>query len=73
MPHFTTLEEARAFFIRDRFATENGATLFEYRLAPTRDFIQAILNEGHELEVVEPESLREIIRKELTDTMKRYK
>lgn len=53
--------------------TEKESALFEYYVAPTRDFIQAILNEGHELEVVAPESLREIIRKELMDTMERYK
>ena len=53
--------------------TEKEFALFEYYVAPTRDFIQAILHEGHELEVVAPESLREIIRKELKDTLERYK
>lgn len=54
-------------------ATEKESALFEYHVAPTRDFIQAILHEGHELEVVAPESLREMIRKELKDTLERYK
>lgn len=58
---------------QQEISTKNGATLFEYRLAPTRDFIQAILKEGQELEVVEPESLRKEIRKKLTETLKRYK
>lgn len=53
-------------------ATEKECALFEYQLAPTRDFIQAILKEGQELEVVEPESLWKKIRKELTATLKRY-
>lgn len=58
---------------QQEISTKNGATLFEYWLAPTRDFIQAILKEGQELEVVEPESLRKEIRKKLTETLKRYK
>ena len=58
---------------QQEIATEKEFALFEYRLAPTHDFIQAILKEGHELEVIEPVSLREKIRKELTDTLERYK
>ena len=54
-------------------ATEKEFALFEYHVAPTHDFIQAILHEGHELEVVEPLSLRKIIHKELKDTLERYK
>lgn len=45
---------------------------FEYFLVPTFDFRQAILKEGHELEVIEPLSLRKIIHEELIDTLKRY-
>lgn len=45
---------------------------FEYFLVPTFDFRQAILKEGHELEVIEPLSLRKIIHDELIDTLKRY-
>lgn len=58
---------------QQEITTEKNFALFEYRLAPTRDFIQAILKEGHELEVIEPSSLRKIIRRELTDALKRYK
>lgn len=45
---------------------------FEYYLAPTFDFRQEILKEGHELEVIEPKSLRMTIHKELMSTIKRY-
>ena len=45
---------------------------FEYYLAPTLDFRQAILKEGHELEVIEPKSLRDMIQDELTKAIKRY-
>ena len=45
---------------------------FEYYLAPTFDFRQAILKEGHELEVIEPKSLRDMIQDELTKAIKRY-
>ena len=45
---------------------------FEYYLAPTFDFRQAILKEGHELEVIEPISLREMIHDELATALKRY-
>lgn len=45
---------------------------FEYFLVPTFDFRQAILKEGHELEAIEPLSLRMIIHNELIDTLKRY-
>ena len=48
-------------------------TDFGYYLAPTFDFRQAILKEGNELEVLEPESLRKTILDELTKTIKRYK
>jgi len=47
-------------------------TDFEYYLAPTFDFQQAILKEGHELEVIEPDSLRKTIHEALTKALKRY-
>lgn len=47
-------------------------TDFEYYLAPTFDFRQAILKEGNELEVIEPESLRKSIHEALTKALKRY-
>ena len=53
--------------------TERQNAIFEYHLAPTHDFIQAILKEGHELEVIEPESLRKKIQDELTMAIERYK
>jgi predicted DNA-binding transcriptional regulator YafY len=54
-------------------ATEKQSALFEYYVAPTHDFIQAILKEGHELEVIEPQSLRKTIHNELAKAIKRYK
>lgn len=45
---------------------------FEYYLAPTFDFRQAILKEGHELEVIEPLPLKEKIHAELISALKRY-
>lgn len=52
--------------------SERTFTVFEYHLAPTHDFIQAILKEGHELEVVEPKSLRKRICDELKKTISLY-
>ena len=45
---------------------------FEYHLIPTFDFQQAILKEGNELEVIEPESLRQTIHEALAKALKRY-
>ena len=47
-------------------------TDFEYYLAPTFDFQQAILKEGNELEALEPESLRKTVHDQLTKALKRY-
>lgn len=46
---------------------------FEYYLAPSFDFRQEILKEGHELEVIEPKSLRKTIHDELMKTIDLYK
>lgn len=54
-------------------ATTDTHSDFEYYLAPTLDFRQEILKEGHELEVIEPESLRKKIQDELTMAIERYK
>lgn len=53
-------------------ATRESHSDFEYCLVPTFDFQQAILKEGHELEVVEPLDLRERIREELAKAMEHY-
>jgi hypothetical protein len=45
---------------------------FEFFLVPSFDFRQAILKEGHELEVIEPKSLRKTIHDELIAALKRY-
>lgn len=53
-------------------ATEKQSALFEYHVAPTHDFIQTILKEGNELEVIEPKSLRKTIHEALAMALKRY-
>ncbi len=53
-------------------ATTDSYCDFEYYLAPTFDFRQEILKEGHELEVIEPETLRKKIHEELIDSLKNY-
>jgi hypothetical protein len=53
-------------------ATEKQNALFEYHVAPTHDFIQAILKEGHELVVIEPLSLKKRIHDELINALKYY-
>lgn len=53
-------------------ATKNEYSDFEYFAVPTFDFQQAILKEGSELEVLEPQSFRDEIRQELAKTIKRY-
>lgn len=54
-------------------ATTNNYSDFEYHLVPSFDFRQAILKEGSELEVLEPQSFRDEIKDELTKTIRRYK
>lgn len=53
-------------------STEETYSDFEYYLAPTFDFRQEILKEGHELEVLEPKSLRKTIHNELAKAIERY-
>ena len=45
---------------------------FEYYMAPTFDFKQEILKEGHELEVIEPEWLRKEMIDSLRKTLAHY-
>lgn len=53
-------------------ATTDKYSDFEYFMAPSFDFRQAILKEGSELEVLEPQSFRDEIREELAKTINRY-
>ena len=48
-------------------------SVFELRLAPTYDFVQAILAMGNEVEVLAPEYVRCEIRKRVTDMCQLYK
>jgi predicted DNA-binding transcriptional regulator YafY len=42
--------------------SNNDYTIFEYRIAPTYDFIQEILSHGNQLEVLSPDSFRQQIK-----------
>ena len=42
--------------------SDDESTLFEYRLKPTFDFYQLVLAQGDQVEVLEPESVREEMR-----------
>lgn len=53
-------------------ATQKGHSDFEYFMAPTFDFKQEILKEGHELEVIEPEWLRKEMIDSLRKTLAHY-
>ena len=54
-------------------ATTSDYSDFEYFVAPTFDLRQAILKEGSELEVLEPQSFRDEITIELTKAVNLYK
>ena len=42
--------------------SDDESTLFEYHLKPTFDFYQLVLAQGDQVEVLEPESVREEMR-----------
>ena len=46
--------------------------MFNYRLAPTYDFVQELLMHREDIEVLEPESLRKEVAKALYETSKYY-
>jgi hypothetical protein len=48
-------------------------SVFELRLAPTYDFIQAILAMGNEVEVLTPEYVRQEVRRRVKEMHQRYK
>ena len=48
-------------------------SIFELRLAPTYDFVQAILAMGNEVEVLSPEYVRQEIRQRVTEMYHHYK
>ena len=58
---------------QQEITTTNEYSDFEYFLVPSFDFRQAILKEGSELEVLEPQSFRDEIKEELTKSINRYK
>ena len=45
---------------------------FEYRLCPTFDFLQELLSQAHEVEVLEPEHVRQEMKTLVQKTMERY-
>lgn len=48
-------------------------TIFEYYIAPTKDFMQEILSYGNEIEVLSPESFRNEIAETINQMNKLYK
>ena len=45
---------------------------FEFRLRPTFDFLQELLSQGHEVEVLEPADVRQQMKELLMKMMERY-
>ena len=45
---------------------------FSYRLCPTYDFMQELMSQGENLEVLSPQSLREKIMQKLSEALSRY-
>ena len=54
-------------------ATSDDHSVFEYRLRPSFDFRQAVLAMGANVEVLEPEWLRDDLRNQLTAMLAQYK
>lgn len=53
--------------------TEDKYSIFEYNLRPTYDFIQAVLSNASQLEVISPDWLRERVKSIIKQMKKRYK
>ncbi|WP_327983515.1 WYL domain-containing protein [Bergeyella porcorum] len=51
----------------------SDASIFEYHLVPTYDFVQELLSYGSRVKVLEPKSLQDIILSELQQSIKQYK
>lgn len=51
----------------------SDASIFEYYLVPTYDFLQELLSYGSRLKVLEPKSLQDIILSERKKNIKQYK
>ena len=47
-------------------------SIFEYRLCPTYDFYQELLSLGENIEVLEPQNVREEIYKKIEEMVHRY-
>lgn len=53
-------------------SSDDEATLFEYHVKPTFDFYQLLLEQGDQIEVLEPESVRDEMRNFATNLMAYY-
>ena len=51
---------------------EGNATLFEYALKPTLDFYLSVLAHGDQIEVLEPEEVREEMRRQIQQLLSLY-
>ena len=52
--------------------SDEYCTVFEYRLKPTYDFIQELLLHGPDVEVIHPESLRQIMKRRIQEMAELY-
>ena len=52
--------------------TSEDGTVFEYHLQPTYDFIQELLLHGPDVEVIHPNSLRQIMKQRITEMAELY-
>ncbi len=59
--------------LQEEYQQDDGYSLFTYRLRPTYDFIQEILWQGENVEVLEPLSLRTDIKDKLERMLNNYK
>ena len=52
--------------------TSEDCTVFEYHLQPTYDFIQELLLHGPDVEVIQPNSLRQTMKQRITEMAALY-
>ena len=58
--------------LKKEIGSDEYCTVFEYRLKPTYDFIQELLLHGPDVEVIHPESLRQIMKRRIQEMAELY-
>ena len=53
--------------------TSDSCSVFEYYLKPTYDFIQELLLHGSDVEVIHPNSLRQLMKQRIEEMAELYK